>query len=212
MLARQLFLKRTLFIIAAVFSFKGLVAAFITAIILSIPMYYYWEFLTQGMKPSVGTLTLNRLETEGVPDFTLPDLNGNKVSLSQFKDKVTLVNIWATWCGPCVKEFPSLKKLVERFKGQLVVVAVSYDRDREDITSFIHAFGGIPDSFVILWDKEKVTSSLFGTDVLPESYIISKDRKLVRKVSGEVQWDDPNVLGFFEELLRMVPSHPALSK
>lgn len=182
------------------FSWKGILVSLVTAGLLAIPLYFYWGFLTRGMRPSASTLRLNQLEKDGVPDFTLNDLNGKPVSLSQFKGHIVLVNLWASWCGPCVKEFPSLKRLVEHFKGKVVVLAVSHDRSREDLESFIKTFGQVPEGFVILWDKERKTSELFGTDQLPETYILSSQHKLVRKIAGEQLWDDPMALKFFEDL------------
>ncbi|HMN69677.1 MAG TPA: TlpA disulfide reductase family protein, partial [Bdellovibrionales bacterium] len=148
------------------------------------------------------TMKLNDLERDGVPDFTLKDLSGADVSLSQFAGKIVLVNIWATWCAPCVKEFPSLQNLVKKMSGKLVVLAVSYDKNKEDIETFVKAFGGTPENFVIVWDKERTTSPLFGTDVLPETYILSPERKLVRKIAGETSWDTPQALEFFEAVLK----------
>lgn len=185
------------------FSFKGVLGVLITAAILAVPINYYWGFLTRGMRPSSGTLRLNQLEKEGVPDFTLPDLDGKPVSLSQFKGKPVLINLWASWCAPCVKEFPSLKRLVEQFKGNIVVLAVSHDHSREDLDSFIKAFGGVPKDFVIVWDKERITGELFGTDQLPETYILTKEHKLIRKVAGEQIWDEPMALQFFKDVLSL---------
>ena len=182
-------------------SLKGLLAVVIAAGVLSIPMYFYWEFLTRGMRPPESTQTLNRLERDGVPNFTLNDLDGRPVSLDQFEGRVILINVWATWCAPCVKEFPSLKRLVEKFKGRVVVLAVSYDRDAEDIRTFIQAFGGLPSAFKVVWDQEKITSDLLGTDVLPETYILTPQRKLIRKIAGETTWDDPMAQKFFSDLL-----------
>jgi thiol-disulfide isomerase/thioredoxin len=181
-------------------SFKGFIAVLVTAGILSVPLYYYWGFLTKGMRPPEATLKLNDMEKTGVPDFEVTALSGEKVKLSDFRGKLVLVNIWATWCAPCVKEFPSLKRMVEAMKGEVVVLAVSYDRDREDIDTFIKAFGGVPADFRIAWDKDKVTSPLLGTDVLPESYIVGRDGKLIRKIVGEANWDEPMALDFFKKL------------
>lgn len=181
-------------------SFKGLIAVFVTAVLLAIPLYYYREFLTRGMRPTSSTQRLNQLEKEGVPDFTVTDLEGKPVTLSQFKGRVVLVNLWASWCGPCVKEFPSLKRLVEHFKGKVVVLAISHDRSREDLDSFIKTFGEVPEGFIIAWDKEKKTSELFGTDQLPETYILTTQGKLLRKIAGEQLWDDPMALRFFSEI------------
>lgn len=182
------------------FSVKGVVAVLVTAGLLAIPISYYWEFLTRGMRPSSATLRLNQLEKDGVPDFTVVGLTGEQISLSQFKGRVVLVNLWASWCGPCVKEFPSLKRLVEHFKGKLVVLAISHDHSREDLDSFIKTFGSVPEGFVIAWDKDRKTSDLFGTDQLPETYILTTQGKLLRKVAGEQIWDDPMAVKFFAEL------------
>lgn len=171
------------------------------AAFLSVPMYFYWEYLTRGMRPPQATLMLADMEKNGVPDFTLTDLAGQPVSLSRYKDKVVLINFWATWCAPCVKEFPSLQRLVKHFRGDLIVLAISYDRQREDIDTFIKAFGGTPEGFVVLWDKERVTSTLYGTDVLPETYILNREHKLLRKIAGEATWDEPMALQFFSEIV-----------
>ena len=181
-------------------SFKGFIAVVITGAVLSVPLYFYWEFLTRGMRPPEATLKLNDLETSGVPDFTLKTLDGRKVSLSDYRGRIAVVNIWATWCAPCVKEFPSLQGLVKAMGGKVVVIAVSYDRTREDIETFIKAFGGVPENFLVVWDQEKITTRIFGTDVLPETYIISQQGKLIRKIAGETTWDDPMALRFFNEL------------
>jgi cytochrome c biogenesis protein CcmG/thiol:disulfide interchange protein DsbE len=182
-------------------SLRGLLAVLVTAGLVAIPISHYWEFLTRGQQPSAGTLRLNQLEKEGVPDFSFPDLNGKSVSLSQFGGKAVLVNLWASWCAPCVKEFPSLKGLVEHFKGDLVVLAISHDHTREDLDSFIKAFGEVPKDFVILWDKERKSSELFGTDQLPETYILNREHKMVRKIAGEQVWNDPMALDWFKDSL-----------
>lgn len=188
-------------------SFRGLFAVLITAGVLSVPLYYYWEFLTRGMRPPAATLKLNELEKTGVPDFTVKLLKGGEVKLSDYRGKIVLVNIWATWCAPCVKEFPSLQGLVKRMDGKVVVLAVSYDKHLEDVETFIKAFGGVPENFLIAWDPERKTTEVFGTDVLPETYIISQEGKMVRKIAGETTWDDPYAVRFFENLLSgTVPS------
>lgn len=178
---------------------KGALAVLITAAVLSVPLYMYWEYLTRGMRPPASTLKLNDLE-KGIPDFEVKGLDGKSLRLSDFRGKLVLVNIWATWCAPCVKEFPSMQHLAQQMEKDLVVLAVSYDRQKEDIDAFVRAFGRIPENFHIAWDKDKITTDIFGTDVLPESYIVSRDGKLIRKIAGEATWDDPMALAFFRDL------------
>ena len=184
------------------FQWRAVGAVLIAAVLISIPIYFYWAFLTRGMRPPETSQILRRLERSGVPDFALPTLDGKTIHLSDFKGKVVLVNVWATWCAPCVKEFPSLKNLVNKFGGKLVVLAISHDRDREDIDTFVKAFGGLPKDFIIAWDEGKKTAKLLGTDALPETYILTPDQRLKRKVAGETSWDDPMAIAYFESLLK----------
>lgn len=177
-------------------------AVIVMAAALSVPIYRYWEFLTEGMRPSESTMTLNELETKGVPDFEVKDMAGETLRFSQFKGKVLLVNIWATWCAPCVKEFPSMKGLVEHFKGDLVVLAISHDKSREDVESFIRAFGGLPKDFIVAMDPEKSVAKIFGTEVLPETYIFTKEQKIYRKIAGETLWNDTMAIDFFDRLVK----------
>lgn len=188
------------------FSWKGILAVFVVGGILAVPLRFYWSFLTRGQRPSESTLILNKLEVDGAPDFSLKGLDGKTYSLKQFAGRMVLVNFWATWCPPCVKEFPSLKALVEHFNGKLVVLAVSHDRDREDIDSFVKAFGSLPKDFIILWDQAgEKTAKLFGTDVLPETYVISQEGKLLRKIAGEAAYSEPMAIQYFEDLMNKVP-------
>lgn len=181
---------------------RGLLAVAVVAALLSVPLYSYWGYLTRGMRPPETVLLLNEMQKDGFPDFTVKTLAGRDVSVHDFKGKILLVNVWATWCAPCVKEFPSLKRLVEKFGGKLVVLAVSHDRDREDIDTFVKAFGGLPENFIIAWDEGKKTAKLLGTDALPETYILTPDQRLKRKVAGETAWDDPMAVAYFEGLLK----------
>lgn len=192
--------ERAIFL--SMFNLKAVAAVAVVASLLSIPLYFYWDFLTRGMRPPEATQILNQMEQGGVPDFTIQDLEGRSIALSSFRGKLLLINIWATWCSPCVKEFPSLKGLVEHFKNDIEILAVSEDKNLEDITSFIRAFGGLPENFKVVWDKDKQMKKLFGTDALPETYIISRDGKMIRKVAGDTIWDDAMALEYFRGLLK----------
>src|SRR5215470_15466047 len=71
------------------------------------------------------------------PDFTLPDLSGQKHSLGALKGKVVLIDLWATWCPPCKKSIPELAKLQKKYDGKLVIIGVAYDDEQADVTEFI---------------------------------------------------------------------------
>lgn len=152
---------------------------------------------------SPGTKKLDEITREGIPHVELVRLSGASFSLNQFKDKIVLLNFWASWCDPCVKEFPSMMKLVDHFKGELVLVAVSSDSNKQDIETFLKAFKVKEGpNIVIAWDKDQRVSSSFGTTQLPESYLFSRGLVLRRKVIGLEDWYSPNVISFFDELVK----------
>ena len=179
---------------------RAFIVVLIVAAGLSVPFYIYWEGLTLANRPPQSTVILNEMEKTGVPDFQLPDLKGVDHKLSQYRGKVVVLNFWASWCAPCVKEFPSLQRLADHFKGKLIVIAVSHDRNRDDLDSFVEAMGKESQNFQILWDKDRSVGDKYGTEVLPETFIIGTDQKLVRKIAGEDDWDSPLAIRFFEEM------------
>ncbi|MCL5978674.1 MAG: TlpA family protein disulfide reductase [Nitrospirae bacterium] len=133
-------------------------------------------------------------------DFTLPDINGKKVSLSEFKGKVVILNFWATWCGPCRAEMPSLNKLYIEFKDKgLAVIAVSVDTSENPVKSFIKKHNL---SFPVLMDKNKeVSFDEYGVLGLPTTFIIDKNGIIAEKILGEREWDAPDMKGKIIRLL-----------
>jgi thiol-disulfide isomerase/thioredoxin len=98
------------------------------------------------------------------------------VRLENFpKDKLLFVNFWATWCKPCVKELPSMVKLVRKLHGQdFIMIAISYDEDWESLTGFFdRVFGGVPQGLYLLRDPAKEDKDMLrvkmGTMKLPET-------------------------------------------
>lgn len=184
----------------------ALIALGATAVVAGLMVFgwlKYKDFLTQGMRPTQSTLKLNRLEAEGIPHFEMEDINGKLVKLSDYSDKVVIVNFWASWCTPCVQEFPSMIRLLEKFPEDVVLLALSHDRNWEDLKGFIDVFEVSKlENFVVLWDKDHLLAKEFGTEVLPESYILKKGLKLERKVVGVEEWDQPLALQYFESLIK----------
>jgi thiol-disulfide isomerase/thioredoxin len=140
---------------------------------------------------------INKMETVGMPDFALQRMDGTSFKLSELKGKVVVVNFWASWCNPCVEEFPSLVKLAERGKGDVVVVAVSTDEQRKDIEPFLKLFGLPKPGFEIVWDKDHKIMNEYGVGKIPESYIVKPDFRLARKILGVEDWGSDDALKFF---------------
>ncbi|MGB9715870.1 MAG: peroxiredoxin family protein [Thermodesulfovibrionales bacterium] len=125
------------------------------------------------------------------PDFTLNDLCGNKVTLSQFRGKVVILNFWSIWCGPCLAEMPSLNKLYLEFKDKgLIVLALAEDPAEKPLREYVKEKGL---AFPVLIDKEKKVYfkySLFG---IPVSFLIDKKGYIAEKIIGESDWNSPKM-------------------
>ena len=134
------------------------------------------------------------------PNFTLPGLDGESVSLDDYKGKVVLLNIWATWCPPCIAEAPSLEKLYNRFKDDdFKLLTVSVDENGEDVVVPFMKRNKL--SFPVLLDPEGSIMELYGAIGVPESFIISKDGFVDGKIEGAIDWVSPEVIEYIDELI-----------
>jgi thiol-disulfide isomerase/thioredoxin len=122
------------------------------------------------------------------PEISVTDLAGNSVALSDFKGKFVLLNLWATWCQPCIKEMPSLVRLQDKLGSALTVVAVSEDHGGEVIVKlFVDKLG--LDKLKICLDQKAAASRALDVRGLPSSFLIGADGKVLGEVEGAADWD-----------------------
>jgi len=134
------------------------------------------------------------------PDFTLPTLTQQTISLRDYRQNVVVLNFWATWCPPCVEEAPSLKEFVERTRSlRVTVIGVSVDQDRAALEKFVVEQ---QISFPIARDPDQAVASRYGTFKFPETYVIDADGKIAKKIIGAIDWRDPQVISFVRSLIR----------
>lgn len=153
---------------------------------------------------------IDQMEHSGVPEVELARLDGTKLKLSDYRGKIVIVNFWASWCNPCVEEFPSMVKLVKEFKGEVVILAISEDDQTEDIKVFMKAMGLPEAHFEVVWDQEKRAMKDYGVEKLPESFLVGRDGKLIRKVLGIDNWSSEDALAYFKMLIAgQKPAPPA---
>lgn len=140
-----------------------------------------------------------------VADFSLPNLQGETVSLSSLKGKVVFLNVWATWCQPCIEEMPAIQSLHDQLQPRgLEVLTVSIDPlGSQIVTPFVKKYGL---SFPVLLDMKSHIQKLYGTAGVPESFIIDKNGRLVEKVVGPRDWSHPKILTMFQRLLETPPA------
>jgi len=142
------------------------------------------------------------------PDFTFPGLDRKKISLSDYRGKVVFVNIWATWCPPCVEEMPSMQKLYQNLKGEhFEILAVSIDsKGAKVVAPFMKKYKL---TFPALIDSMGTIKRIYKTTGVPESYIIDKDGILAKKVIGPLDWSQPDILRLFRDLIQKPQANKA---
>ena len=144
------------------------------------------------------------------PEVKATDLRGRPVQLSQLRGQVVLVNIWATWCGPCQQEMPSMQRLYQQLRGEgLRIIAVSIDADAGkpdeggheggDVGAFAREFGL---TFDIWRDPSGQIGRDYSTTGVPESFLVDRDGTIVKKVIGATEWDDPATVELVRRMLK----------
>ncbi|MEE9146064.1 MAG: TlpA disulfide reductase family protein [Candidatus Tectomicrobia bacterium] len=144
-------------------------------------------------------------------DFTLPDLQGTMVHLEALRGKVVFINIWATWCPPCVEEMPTMQRLYDRLHARgLEVLAISIDPlGAQVVGPFMQQYRL---TFPALLDPAGSIERLYRTGGVPESFIVDKRGLLVEKVVGPRDWSHPRMIAMFDRLLATSEAAPVGSR
>jgi thiol-disulfide isomerase/thioredoxin len=153
----------------------------------------------QGMEPPAA---LSALVLEKAPK-TAPDVHfagpkDTRHALSAFRGRYVLLNLWATWCGPCVNELPSLARLSRFAPGVRVVAVDTGDKDTVDAAAFLkeHDAGNL----VAYRDNEKVMMRSFVAFSLPMTVLIDPQGKVVAKATGPADWGSPEAVKYFKRI------------
>lgn len=186
---------------------KKIFAALVFVFVILGVFYFIYSAIRTDSNPTLGSLEtqtqkIDEMTTDGLQDFQAPTVSGEVFKLSQVTNKVVILNFWASWCGPCVEEFPSFLKLMDETNGQVALVLISLDSDEEQMKAFLQNYNLTNPNIYQLKDPGYTLAESFGTFKLPESYILGKDRKLLKKVSGSIDWTDENVLSFLNNHIK----------
>lgn len=144
---------------------------------------------------------LKQLEVEQgnimAPDFTLKDINGNNISLSDYKGKWVILDFWGSWCGWCIKGFPQLKEAYEKYGNEMVIIGIDCNDTKKDWLDALEKYR-LP--WINLYNpQDSNVLKDYEIQVFPTKIIINPEGKIYRYVTGE----DPN---FFEELAQIFDS------
>jgi len=133
------------------------------------------------------------------PALALYDLDGRPHRLSDYRGSVVLINFWATWCGPCRDEMPSIQQLRQKLAGRpFTVLAVNLDEPEARIRRFLAT---INVDFTILLDPERKVARAWDVRILPASFVIGPDGKIRYSLVGEINWGHDLVVSRIAELL-----------
>ncbi len=128
-------------------------------------------------------------------DFEGEMVSGKKASLADFSGKFLILNFWATWCSPCLKEMPDLDQVYQSLGPEnLVVLAVSMGESRERVRKFLKKRNY---SFPVMTDPEMEITRLYGVRNIPITYLVDPSGVIIGRALGPREWSEPKLLKFF---------------
>jgi thiol-disulfide isomerase/thioredoxin len=138
---------------------------------------------------------------KAVPEIHFQDKDGRTRTLAEFRGKVVLLNIWATWCAPCREEMPTLDRLQAELGGpDFEVVALSIDRGGFDVITKFFAEVGVKHLAMYL-DSDMNAASALSAVGLPTSLLIDRDGTEIGRLIGSAKWDAPEMVEFIRSRL-----------
>ena len=127
------------------------------------------------------------------PDFEAQDLQGNTVRLSDFKGKFVVLNFWATWCEPCIGEWPQFDRLADRLvdRDDVVVLAVSIDKSPAEIVPFLERMSLASTRVKVLWDPTQKAHNAYGSEKIPDTYFVDRRGDVAAAYVNVREWGRP---------------------
>lgn len=127
-----------------------------------------------------------------LPDASLNGLNTKNKSLYEYKGKPLLINVWASWCGPCRDEMGSLERLAKRYNGKMFnIIGISTDDYRDKAAAFIEQSDV---SFQNYIDHQLLLENMLGASTIPLTVLVDADGRVIKKVRGSREWDSPEII------------------
>jgi peroxiredoxin len=158
---------------------------------------------SQPESPSCNSFGVQKFqERKEAPPFTLKNLYGDQVSLSDFKGKPVLITFWATWCESCREDLPIIEKFSIGKRDQLVILLIAIDGERKRTVQKIVKRNNITLPVLLLL-KENVMDPYGVRGWVPQTYLIDQEGKLVGKIVGQRKWLSPEAWSCLKELFQL---------
>ena len=163
-------------------------------------LLFWFGYLTFFGPKRSARLEDSGMTTPAAYDWTVLDLDDQPVAFSKFKGKPVFLNFWATWCGPCVREMPSIDTLARdpRLAGKSIeFLCISVDDDAETVRQYLKGknFG-----MTFLRVKDKKIPPVFYSEGIPATFLIRADGRIAGTEVGSADWHEPRVVEFMEKL------------
>lgn len=145
---------------------------------------------TKAADDQQGSADSNEQEQVTAPDFTVYDVSGNPVKLSNYFGKPIVLNFWASWCGPCQMEMPDFQEKYETLDGQVQFLMINMtDGSRETVTSASEFIKDQGYTFPVLYDTETDAAAAYSANSLPTTYFIDAKGYVIAQATGAVSGD-----------------------
>lgn len=144
------------------------------------------------------------MEYEGrpLPGFALQDLQGESHRLADYRGKVVMVNFWATYCAPCIKEIPSMQRLQEKLgEESFAILAVNMAESRRDVENFLQEHD-IRVDFPVLLDPDGQVVSQWMITAVPTTFILDPAGEVRYGLFGGLEWDKPEIVKTLSGLMQ----------
>ena len=152
------------------------------------------------IKPMIMSRFIEMQSAREVPDVTFIDTEGGEVNLKQYKGKVVMVNLWATWCAPCIKEIPQMENIRQtNIDKDLVVLPISIDEETDKVKPFLARHGLA--HYKTWLDPNKDIDQVMPADVVPATYVFDGSGNLIGFLRGYLDWGDEDVQPYLEKLV-----------
>ena len=142
--------------------------------------------------PSFGGATPGEVSIGGnLRETPMQGLTGNSVLLSDYRGKPLIINVWASYCPPCLAEMGSLERLWQRYGNRFNVIGISIDDYRERADNFLAKAGTTFPHYI---DRQLMLENMLGANAIPLTLLIDAEGRVLQKVRGAQEWDSPEII------------------